>query len=261
MPKPKAARATLPRPALLVAMLLAGLASACERTEEAPLWHAATGQWRTVPVQIKDGHAILGGDVDLGPIDELRERAAAQANKSIADPAFEHWPNGRVPYVIEAGFEQRNRALIQSVLRQWENGTGIRFVPRTTEEHYVNLVGTRSGTCTTYPYTSPLRVEAQDWCLAHEIGHALGLLHEHQRRDRDTYVKVKMPPWPRPKSQYRAFDDVEPCGPYDLASVMHYENDRITARPGHQITRKDNVVSDGDRRGLAAIYADGSCAS
>ena len=101
-------------------------------------------------------------------------------------------------------------------------------------------------------------IEAEDWCLGHEIGHALGLYHEHQRRDRDTYVIVKMPLF-RGRGQYRAFIDVTPCGPYDLASVMHYKNGKVRGRPGSPITRADNVISAGDRRTLAAIYAGGTC--
>ena len=31
--------------------------------------------------------------------------------------------------------------------------------------------------------------------VIHEIGHAVGLLHEHQRNDRDTYIWVSSDPF------------------------------------------------------------------
>jgi hypothetical protein len=245
------------RAAAFSTVILATLAAACERTEEVPIWNATSGQWERVPVEVKNGRAILGGDVDLGPIQELRGRA--QRVPAIPDPDFELWPQGRVPYVVALDFEQRHGALLQDVLRQWESGTGIQFMPRTTETRYMVIVtSSDADTCVTRPYSTPVRIEAQDWCLGHEIGHALGLFHEHQRRDRDRYVDVRTPRiWRR--SQYVRFDNLTPCGPYDLASIMHYVDNRIRERPGYPITRQDNVVSEGDRRAVAAIYESRSC--
>jgi hypothetical protein len=242
-----------------IPLLIVALLPACSGSEEAPLWDAANQRWKSVPVEIVDGAAIVGGDVNLGPIEGLRERAGAGSNKALPDPDFGRWPDGEVPYVIDAAFERQNRALIQDVFRQWENGTGVSFIPRKPEhDRYVDIVPTR-GTCTVYPYAVPVRAEVQPWCFGHEIGHVLGLLHEHQRRDRADHVDVRMPVFRR--SQYRPFPDVEPCGPYDLASVMHYQDSRIRALPDRPITRRDNVISDGDRRAVAAIYGGGSCDS
>lgn len=241
------------------ALLLAALLAACNGSEEAPLWDPATNRWESVPVEVVDGDAILGGDMNLGPIEELRERAAGGSPEALHDPDFAQWPNGEVPYTIDAAFERQNRTLIQDVFRQWENGTGVRFVPRRPEHaRYVDIVATGDGTCTVYSYSNPVRAEVDDWCFAHEIGHTLGLLHEHQRRDRADHVRVRVPLFWR-RSQYEAFDDIEPCGPYDLASVMHYEDNRIRPLTGRPITRQDNVVSDGDRRSVAAVYAGGTC--
>nr|KAG5698486.1 hypothetical protein BaRGS_022016 [Batillaria attramentaria] len=62
--------------------------------------------------------------------------------------------------------------------------------------------------------------------VLHEIGHALGLIHEHQRPDRDQYIAINRENI-RPGRQR----DFERFGParvqnlgvgYDYMSIMHY---------------------------------------
>ena len=66
--------------------------------------------------------------------------------------------------------------------------------------------------------------------VIHEIGHAIGFYHEHQRHDRDEHVQVL---WDNLRSQsfHREFDKLEEGEAntlgygYDYASVMHYDSD------------------------------------
>ena len=66
--------------------------------------------------------------------------------------------------------------------------------------------------------------------VAHEIGHALGRVHEHQRDDRDRYVTVNarnIAPYAaanfdRLRSRYTNGYQPTSEGDYDYASAMHY---------------------------------------
>ena len=62
--------------------------------------------------------------------------------------------------------------------------------------------------------------------MLHELGHALGLLHEHQRPDRDNYIKVF---WENILNVYQQNFEirdnpliVEENYSYDYNSIMHY---------------------------------------
>ena len=91
----------------------------------------------------------------------------------------------------------------------------------------------------------------------HEVGHVLGLLHEHQRYDRDTYVYVdrngpsynrlnydRIPQWRNEKHCFlwvfcyvtAVRNSTHYDTPYDFHSVMHYPSTsvtRITLRNGN----------------------------
>ena len=70
--------------------------------------------------------------------------------------------------------------------------------------------------------------------IFHEFFHVLGLLHEHQRSDRDDYITIK---WENiPYGYDRHFKKLmksKTLGlPYDITSIMHYSSTQASSPVG-----------------------------
>ena len=189
-----------------------------------------------------------------------RTTGPALHTDTVAEPgrttAAMPWPNGRIPYVIDESL-RADSAVITRVMHRWENGTPIRFTPRlATDSAYVQV---RAGDCTTYDRGATTVVEADSACVGHELGHAIGLRHEHQRSDRDRYVTIRKPTWYWRHTPQYSINDLPLCRPYDLGSIMHYGITVVTPRPGYEITRRDNEPSAADLLSVRQLYGDAPC--
>ncbi len=122
------------------------------------------------------------------------------------------WPKGEVPYRIApsllkaagaagkdcAGWtkwHQGQAFKACKAMNEWQLSAGIRFVAADRLDT-VNIVdGTgkaTDGTLGRMPMANRVRIEARAsyGSVLHEFGHVLGLMHEHQRPDRDQYLKL-----------------------------------------------------------------------
>lgn len=111
------------------------------------------------------------------------------------------WPGGVIPYDVSQLTEEQQATAKRAMDRWRETGARIRFIPRTTELEYVNFTGkTNAGNNSSQVgFQKGVRTDVNitafwwrqgEWMPAHELGHVLGLFHEHARWDRDQFVTV-----------------------------------------------------------------------
>jgi hypothetical protein len=99
----------------------------------------------------------------------------------------------------------------------------------------------------------------------HEIGHAVGLLHEQTRVDRDDHIVVNYANIQSGKSSNfdkHSVSTASDHGAYDFESIMHYDSYAFSANGQPTITKKDGTtfnaqrttLSAGDTAGIATLY-------
>lgn len=99
----------------------------------------------------------------------------------------------------------------------------------------------------------------------HEIGHAVGLLHEQTRVDRDDHIVVNYANIESGKSSNfdkHSTTTAADHGAYDFDSIMHYDSYAFSANGQPTITKKDGTtfasqrtsLSPGDIAGITTLY-------
>jgi hypothetical protein len=175
-------------------------------------------------------------------------------------PVF--WPDAVVPYEIAPDLPARPQ--VEEAIRQWNETPGmpVHLTPRTEEkDHVVFVDGQRCSSnrgVTGGPQEIVLTAGCRRGVVLHEIGHAVGLQHEHNRADRRQFLRriALENVYPAAVSNFASRSDPE-SGDYDFESIMHYsqmafsQNRAPTIEPiPEKVTPPDALI--GQRQRLSA---------
>jgi hypothetical protein len=206
------------------------------------------GKRYSLPFEVVDDQTVVEGDIVFGQAADVLKEGANYVAPIVPDYVRgepKRWESGVVPYVIDASVKASDRVLVQQAITAWQRATNVRFrqlsgIRDWQAENYVKFAGQKDQ-CSSNSVGVKERLSSkvneedninvvqvagcgQNWGrIAHEIGHVLGLGHEHSRGHRDDYITILWSNIDSPKQFCRVIWDQQALAStaYDYDSIMH----------------------------------------
>ncbi|KAM3602868.1 uncharacterized protein V6R79_012265 [Siganus canaliculatus] len=197
------------------------------------------------------------------PVQELQEDTFVPIDEGdILKPVDRNavkslWPEATVPYTISKDLAQRESDVL-AAFKMISDVTCIRFKPLSDEFSYIkfrtgkgcaSFVGCQGGAQSVF-YSESCSVGN----LCHEIVHALGLHHEHTRKDRDQHVTVDWNSIMSGRQKNFKMNGGDTLDlPYDLDSIMHYGKYFFSKNGSPTVVPKNGGAQIGQRTHLSRL--------
>ena len=214
-----------------------------------------------------DGMAVIDGDITL-PLSAIRTGDGQASGAGLSSTSASLWPGGTVYYQVDGALSSTMQSRIASAISHWETYTNLVFVNGTGSGYYIQFTTGSGCSCNSIGLgdkvtTLTLASSCSTGNAIHELGHAIGLIHEQCRTDRDSYVTIN---WSNVTSdwtyQYETWVDqgygltaMQTLGAYDYGSVMHYP--ATCANSTKTCISVPNGTTIGQRDGLSSTDIDG----
>lgn len=209
-----------------------------------------------VAVLKNDSLAVIEGDIIIRLAKEKDSLTKGIRSWGIVG---KKWAGNVVYYAINPSTP--NQAAIADAISYWKQTVpGIKFekhlspianfidfVPGAGPSSEVGMIGGRQ--------EITVSASTSKGNIIHEIGHALGLWHEHTRSDRDKYITVDLA---NVKEKFKFNFNIQPGEPngtsYDYGSIMHYPTHTpdFAVDPAKPVITPKITVAIGQRLALSA---------
>jgi hypothetical protein len=207
------------------------------------LVRAPDGRFIEMEVTIRNGRALIEGDIDVGPESSIADPDKGIPRGNVLAVAGDLWPTTTIPY-DDSDLDNLLRMNLQIAIARWEAATQFRFVKRTSQTDYLEFVqgsGCSSAVGRT-GFGQNVTLESGRCTpgnIMHEIGHALGMYHEQSRSDRDAFVTYYEGNVEFGKAGVNFGTKGTKAGTFDFGSMMLYDSFAFTKNNAPTLLRKD----------------------
>lgn len=236
-----------------------------------------------------NGLAVAEDHVVLGTIEQVQAEQAIARGDFPPNARFmvvnsdrgTWWTNGEIPFEVAGEMTAVARQAIQVAIDDYERLTPVRFRPRDGEQQYLRFekhwlpglssmtvgIGGNGGLVPLKIQTDgpagPFSQSSLEDTVRHELGHVLGLYHEHTRKDRDQFIRIdeacsSYDWWYAASGNYNIEENSKKLGPYDFRSIMHYPSIPGTkdtpagSQPCFQMVKQPSMRASTDSVGVIA---------
>ncbi|KFM63178.1 Astacin-like metalloprotease toxin, partial [Stegodyphus mimosarum] len=139
----------------------------------------------------------------------------------------QRWPGGEIPYIVKESVDEKTRKALKAGMDHISSKTCITFVERKDEKDYVEVF--KGDGC--YSHWGRIggkqSISLGNGCsdigtVVHELLHAVGFEHEHNRSDRDDYLQIN---WQNILPGYE--DSFEPLMPHEERRLTDFDFDSV----------------------------------
>ncbi|WP_196138613.1 pre-peptidase C-terminal domain-containing protein [Aliikangiella sp. G2MR2-5] len=190
--------------------------------------------------------------------------------KSQFDTGISKWTDGIVYYEFDPQVSSENKQNFLQATQYWTAVAELKFIERVEQENYVYVQNGTSNSAIVGMVGGRQYLSMNNWenifVIVHELGHSLGMRHEHQRANRDDYVDIMIDNVLDNRTHNFTLKTTSDYGSYDFLSVMHYpekaftKNGQITiqAKPEYEKYQKlmgqRKFFSGGEQLSVASHY-------
>jgi hypothetical protein len=227
------------------------------------------------PLEISE-RLNLTSEPSLDEGDILRKKSTGRRSIGLPD-STQLWVDGIIPYQIDSALAQHSVAAIENAISHWNQVSGITFMSIVDvvkakgvatdsvlfkkNEGCASWVGRQGGKQEVW-----VGANCATGSIMHEIGHVLGLEHEHTRPDRDQFITIHWENISADKTHNFdvAREGARTLGKYDYGSIMHYGRYNFSEVGQATITPlfgdagsigQRTAPSQGDLNAVAELYA------